>query len=50
MVRRLKSELNAGTTPPRFPTREVKSLPLHLGAEERALFDALGATRKPAWG
>ncbi len=45
MVRRLKSELNAGTSPPRFPAREVKSLPLALSPNERTLYDALRAYR-----
>ena len=46
MVRRLKSELNAGTTPPRFPMREVKGLALRLSPEEKRLFDALRAYRE----
>ena len=46
MVRRLKSELNAGTSPPRFPVRTVESIPLRLAVEERTLYDALRAYRE----
>lgn len=37
VVRRLKSEINARTTPPRFANRILQAIPLSLGVEERAL-------------
>lgn len=48
MIRRLKSELNRGTDPPRFPLREVESVPVNLTEKELALFEALTEYRNKA--
>lgn len=48
MIRRLKSELNRGTDPPRFPLREVQSVPVNFTEKELALFDALAEYRNKA--
>lgn len=48
MIRRLKSELNRGTNPPRFPLREVQSVPMNLTEKELALFEALTEYRNKA--
>jgi superfamily II DNA or RNA helicase len=46
VVRRLKSELNAGRAVPRFVKRDVEGIPLHLDGKEKALFDALRKYRE----
>jgi SNF2 family DNA or RNA helicase len=48
MIRRLKSELNRGTDPPRFPLREVQGVPVDLTEKELALFEALTEYRNKA--
>ncbi|MBC8554080.1 MAG: DEAD/DEAH box helicase [Candidatus Brocadiales bacterium] len=50
MVRRLKSELNENTDPPRFPKREVIGRLVELSPEELAIFDALSDYREKALG
>lgn len=45
VVRRLKSEINARTQPPRFCERRLISLPLHLSPEERDLSRAFDMFR-----
>ncbi len=46
VVRRLKSEINAHTDPPRFCSRELTALPLALSSEELALSSAFQEFRK----
>ena len=46
VVRRLKSEINARTTPPRFSERHLVGLPLDLSPAERALSEAFQGFRK----
>lgn len=46
VVRRLKSEVNAQTTPPRFAERHVEALPLHLAPEEIQLSAAFQEFRR----
>ncbi len=46
VVRRLKREINARTTPPRFAERTVEAIPLDSSPEERALAAAFQAFRK----
>ncbi|MEM4729074.1 MAG: DISARM system SNF2-like helicase DrmD [Thermoplasmata archaeon] len=41
MIRRMKSELNEGRTPPRFPNRNVEALLITLRPEEIALYNAM---------
>lgn len=41
MIRRMKSELNAGRTPPRFPRRSVDALEIALMPEEARLYQAM---------
>ncbi len=45
VVRRLKSEINARTRPPRFCERKLLALPLRLSREEQALSRAFGTFR-----
>lgn len=45
-VRRLKSEINARTNPPRFPERIPKEVRLVLGPEEKALAEAFAGFRR----
>lgn len=45
VVRRLKSEINAVTTPPRFSERHLGSVPLVLSPEERRLSAAFSSFR-----
>ena len=48
MVRRLKSELNENTDPPRFPKREVIGENVTLTSMELVVFNALGSYREKA--
>lgn len=48
MVRRLKHEINAVSSVPRFARRDVKGVPVKMTAKETALFDALRAYREGA--
>lgn len=50
VVRRLKSEINAQTQPPRFCTRHVRELPLALSAEELQLSAAFQVFRRKLQG
>lgn len=45
LVRRLKREINARTTPPRFGRREVRAVPIHLAPEEQRLAAAFADLR-----
>lgn len=45
VVRRLKSEINARTSPPKFCERKLVALPLLLSREEQALSQAFAAFR-----
>ena len=46
LIRRLKSEINAVTNPPRFCERDSQAIRLKLSAEEKSLSDAFSAFRK----
>jgi hypothetical protein len=46
LIRRLKSEINAVTNPPRFCEREPQVIRLRLSAEEKYLAEAFSAFRK----
>jgi len=48
MVRRLKSELNENTDPPRFPLRTVNGVEVRLTNKELRLFNALTKYREKA--
>jgi superfamily II DNA or RNA helicase len=48
MVRRLKSELNENTDPPRFPKREVIGTNVDLNSQELKVFEALSVYRDKA--
>lgn len=48
MVRRLKSELNEGTDPPRFPLRHIEGVKVDFSKKEIDLFDALSEYRNSA--
>ncbi len=45
LVRRLKSEINARTSPPRFGRRDLEAIPLRVDPRERSLSDAFDAFR-----
>lgn len=45
MIRRMKSELNEGHDPPRFPLRKVKGLRIELSDNETALYEAMRTYR-----
>lgn len=45
VIRRLKSEINAATSPPRFAERTVTAVPLALAREETRLAQAFHAFR-----
>jgi hypothetical protein len=46
VIRRLKREINARTSPPRFSERSLAAIPLPLAAEERMLSEAFQTFRK----
>ena len=50
LVRRLKREINARTTPPRFCERTIVALPLHLHRDEARLSEAFRGFRKKVRG